>query len=44
MNQQKYNKLPRELRYLSGLSLEDSEIDYLMQLKKKKDISRKWRH
>jgi len=44
MTQTTYKKLPRELRYLSNIGLEDFEIDYLVQLKKKKDSSKHWKH
>lgn len=37
-------KVPRQLKYLYGLGLENYEISYLLSLKRKEDISRKWRH
>ncbi len=44
MNQKIYNKLPRELRHLSNIGLDDYEIDYLLALKRKREIARKWKH
>ena len=43
MNKQ-HDKLPRELRHLSNIGLDDFEMSYLVHLKKKQDISRKWKH
>ena len=39
----KNQKIPKQLRYLAGFGLDDSEIGYLMYMKRKQDISvRKW--
>jgi len=36
-------RMPRELRHVIGFNLEDCEVEYLLRMKRKRDISqRKW--
>ena len=40
----RYDKVPRQLRYVFGLGLEQCDVQYLLSLKRKKDIAqRKWK-
>ena len=38
-----HNKFSRELRTLYNLGVKDYELEYLISLKRKQDISKKWK-